>query len=69
MKAINEKSFNGTIVMCNQLSSPNTQNMEKKFELWSLTSKYLLFCKLEASRISKGKEFKDASGRDGKILL
>jgi len=55
--------------MCNQLNSPNTQNMEEKFDLWSITSKYLLFCKLDASRLSKGKEFKDVNGKDGKIKV
>ena len=66
--AINSNGFSGAVLMCNQ-SSPNTQSMEKKFELWSLTSKYLLFCKLEASRISKGSEWKDVNGKDCKNFI
>lgn len=39
--------------------------MEKKFNNWSLTTKNVYFCKLDANRMGPGKEWKDSKGRDG----
>ena len=54
--------------MCDQGNSPQNQTLENKFDSWSLTTKYMNFCKLDASLLSRGKEFTDAKGEDGTFL-
>ena len=42
----------------------NTRMLEKKFNSWSLTTKHLNFCKVDADRMSSGL-YKDAHGEEG----
>lgn len=51
--------------MCKKNSQEHSiKMMEKKFNHWSLTTKHLNFCKLDADRMGSG-EYKDAHGEPG----
>ncbi len=61
-KAINDKTVNATVLMCKRKTQEHSiKMMEKKFNHWSLTTKHLNFCKLDADRMGSG-DYKDAYG-------